>query len=95
MTEYLAVIFHFCLGTIFFIFGLNLILRRGLVASKLIGIQFTTVAIQLLISYFLSEDNIIKHPHFFRTLSPLIYLYGPLAFLIQEFLLIHRIDPEL
>jgi AraC-like DNA-binding protein len=87
MTEYLAIFFHFCLGTIFLIFGLNLILRRGLVASKLFGIQFTTVAIQLLISYFLSENNIINHPHFFRTLSPLIYLYGPLAYLIQEFLL--------
>ena len=87
MTEYLAIFFHFCLGTIFLIFGLNLILRRGLVASKLIGIQFITVAFQLLISYFLSEENIIKHPHFFRTLSPLIYLYGPLAYLIQEFLL--------
>ncbi len=87
MTEYLAVIFHFCLGTLFFLFGINLILRRGLIASKLLGIQFTVLSITLIISYYLTENNILDHPYFFRSLSPPIYLVGPLSVLIQKFLL--------
>ena len=87
MTEYLAVIFHFCLGTLFLLFGFNLILRKGLIASKLLGIQFTALAITLIISYYLTEDNILDHPYFFRSLSPPIYLVGPLSVLIQKFLL--------
>jgi AraC-like DNA-binding protein len=87
MPEYLAIIYHICLGTLFFLFGINLILRRGLIASKLIGIQFTVLAFSLLISYFLSEENILDHPNFFRLLSPPIYLVGPLSVLIQQFLL--------
>ena len=59
MTEYLAVIFHFCLGTLFLLFGINLILRKGLIASKLLGIQFTVLAITLIISYYLTENNIV------------------------------------
>ena len=73
MTEYLAVIFHFCLGTLFLLFGINLILRKGLIASKLLGIQFTVLAITLIISYYLTENNILDHPYFFRSLSPPIY----------------------
>ena len=72
MTEYLAVIFHFCLGTLFLLFGINLILRKGLIASKLLGIQFTVLAITLIISYYLTENNILDHPYFFRSLSPLL-----------------------
>ena len=87
MTEYLAVIFHFCLGTLFLLFGINLILRKGLIASKLLGIQFTVIAFSLIISYYLTEDNILDHPYFFRSLSPPIYLVGPLSVLIQKFLL--------
>ena len=87
MSEYIAIIYHVCLGTLFFLFGINLIVRRGLVASKLIGIQFTAIAFSLLISYYLNEDHISDHPNFFRTLSPLIYLVGPLSVLIQQFLL--------
>jgi AraC-like DNA-binding protein len=87
MTEYLAVIFHFCLGTLFLLFGINLILRKGLTASKLLGIQFTLLALTLIISYYLTEENILDHPYFFRSLSPPIYLIGPLSVLIQQFLL--------
>ena len=87
MTEYLAVIFHFCIGSLFFLFGINLILRKGLIASKLLGIQFTLLALSLIISYYLTEDNILKHPYFFRSLSPPIYLIGPLSVLIQQYLL--------
>ena len=87
MTEYLSVIFHFCLGTLFLLFGINLILRKGLTASKLLGIQFTLLALTLIISYYLTEENILDHPYFFRSLSPPIYLVGPLSVLIQQFLL--------
>jgi|LakMenEpi03Aug12_release.lakeMendotaPanAssembly.Ray.scaffolds.fasta_scaffold161472_1 AraC-like DNA-binding protein len=87
MTEYLSVIFHFCLGTLFLLFGINLILRKGLTASKLLGIQFTLLALTLIISYYLTEENILDHPYFFRSLSPPIYLIGPLSVLIQQFLL--------
>jgi AraC-like DNA-binding protein len=87
MTELLSVLFHFCLGTLFLLFGINLILRKGLIASKLLGIQFTLLAITLIISYYLTENNILDYPYFFRSLSPPIYLVGPLSILIQKFLL--------
>jgi AraC-like DNA-binding protein len=87
MTEYLAVFFHFCLGTLFLLLGINLILRKGLTASKLLGIQFTLLALTIIISYYLTEEKILDHSYFFRSLSPPIYLVGPLSVLIQQFLL--------
>jgi AraC-like DNA-binding protein len=87
MSEYLEIIYHVCLGTLFFLLGVNLIFRKGLFVSKLLGIQFNLLALALLISFFLKEDNILDHPYFFRALSPPIYLIGPISLLIQQFLL--------
>lgn len=87
MIEFLAVIFHFCIGTLFLLFGIKLILTKGMAASKLLGMQFALIAFSFLISYYLTEEKILEHPYFFRTLSPPIYLIGPFSLLIQQFLL--------
>lgn len=87
MIEFLKVIFHFCIGTLFLLFGIKLILTKGMTASKLLGMQFALIAFSFFISYYLTEDKILDHPYFFRTLSPPIYLIGPFSLLIQQFLL--------
>ncbi len=79
--------FYFFLSFFFGIFGVNLILRKGIFASKILGIQFICIGYQILVSYFLSSKNIQYYPYLFRTISPVIYLYGPLGYLFQRTLL--------
>ncbi|CAM4116147.1 helix-turn-helix domain-containing protein [Cytophagaceae bacterium 50C-KIRBA] len=75
------------LGFLFFAFGASLMLKKGLLATRLLGLQFLQLGIQLYCSYYIQLPLIVDHPHFFRVISPLFYVIGPLSFLFQHFLL--------
>lgn len=75
------------LGFLFFAFGASLMLKRGLLATRLLGLQFLQLGIQLYCSYYIQLPIILEHPHYFRVISPLFYLIGPLSYLFQHFLL--------
>ncbi|MFL0162611.1 helix-turn-helix transcriptional regulator [Aquirufa salirivi] len=75
------------LGFLFFAFGASLLLKKGLLATRLLGLQFLQLGIQLYCSYYIQLPIIFEHPHYFRVISPLFYLIGPLSYLFQHFLL--------
>ncbi|MDF0693606.1 helix-turn-helix transcriptional regulator [Aquirufa ecclesiirivi] len=75
------------LSFVFFAFGISLFLKKGLIATKFLGIQFLGLGYQLFAGYFIQPSHIHEYPHFFRTVSPFLYLLGPLAYLFQHFLL--------
>ncbi|RXK52455.1 helix-turn-helix domain-containing protein [Aquirufa rosea] len=71
----------------FFAFGVYLISRKELIATKFLGIQFLGLGYQLFAGYFIQPSHIFDYPHFFRTASPFFYLLGPLSYLFQHYLL--------
>ncbi|TBH74100.1 helix-turn-helix transcriptional regulator [Aquirufa nivalisilvae] len=75
------------LGFLFFAFGASLMLKKGLLATRLLGFQFLQLGIQLYCSYYIQVPIIFEHPNYFRIISPLFYLIGPLSYLFQHFLL--------
>lgn len=77
----------FYLSFVFFAFGISLFFKKGLIATKFLGIQFLGLAYQLFAGYFIQPSHIYDYPHFFRTVSPFFYLLGPLAYLFQHYLL--------
>ena len=87
MNSWSPVDYLFYLSFVFFAFGISLFYKKGLIATKFLGIQFLGLAYQLFAGYFIQPSHINDYPHFFRTVSPFFYLLGPLAYLFQHYLL--------
>ncbi len=79
--------YYFVLSTLLWIFGFNLVLRRGHAASKFLGFYFITFGIRVFLSYYATGGRIIEYPHLFRVLSPFHFVFGPLTFLFIRYIL--------
>lgn len=87
MLNTVELFYYFALSTLLWIFGINLVIRKGHAATKFLGLYFITFGIRIFISYFATDGRITLYPHFFRVLSPLYFLFGPLAFLFLRYTL--------
>ena len=87
MNEFLSIYFYFVLSLLFFIIGINLTLKKGIIATKFLGAEYLTLTWLIFIAYFTNDERMLAHPHFFRLSTPFVYLIYPLAFLFQEFML--------
>ena len=87
MNEFLSIYFYFVLSLLFFIIGVNLTLKKGIIATKFLGAEYLTLTWLIFIAYFTNDERMLAHPHFFRLSTPFVYLIYPLAFLFQEFML--------
>ncbi len=80
-------VYYFALSTLLWIFGFNLVLRKGHAASKFLGFYFIAFGIRLFLSFYATDGRITEYPHLFRVLSPVHFLFGPLAFLFLRYIL--------
>lgn len=87
MNEFLSIYFYFVLSLLFFIIGINLTLKKGIIATKFFGAEYLTLTWLIFVAYFTNDERMLVHPHFFRLSTPFVYLIYPLAFLFQEFML--------
>lgn len=87
MLQTIELFYYFVLSTLFWIFGFNLVIRKGHAASKFLGLYFIAFGIRLFLSYYFTDGRITQYPHFFRVLSPIHFLLGPLALLFLRFIL--------
>jgi len=87
MNEFLSIYFYFVLSLLFFIIGINLTLKKGIIATKFFGAEYLTLTWLIFVAYFTNDERMLAHPHFFRLSTPFVYLIYPLAFLFQEFML--------
>ena len=87
MNEFLSIYFYFVLSLLFFIIGINLTLKKGIIATKFLGAEYLTLTWLIFVAYFTNDERMLVHPHFFRLSTPFVYLIYPLAFLFQEFML--------
>ncbi len=68
------------------IFGLNLLFRKGLLASKFLGLSFILFCARIILGYFTLGGRIIQYPHLFMLGSPIHFLTPPVLFLFVYFL---------
>lgn len=87
MNEFLSIYFYFVLSLLFFIIGINLTLKKGIIATKFLGAEYLTLTWLIFVAYFTNDERMLVHPHFFRLSTPFVYLIYPLAYLFQEFML--------
>ncbi|MFZ4427945.1 MAG: helix-turn-helix transcriptional regulator [Saprospiraceae bacterium] len=71
--------FAVCFGFLTFL-GLSLLIRRMSCGFRFLGVYFLVEGYVLYTTYLIYSRLIIEHPHFFKTGSPLMYLYGPLYY---------------
>lgn len=79
--------YYFALSALLWLFGFNLVLRKGHAASKFLGFYFIVFGIRVFLSYYATDGRLIQYPHLFRVLSPFHFLFGPLAFLFLRYIL--------
>jgi AraC-like DNA-binding protein len=72
------------------ILGLSLLLRRLSVGYRFLGVYFLGEAYVLFTTYLIYGGLMDNYPHFFRTGSPFMYLYGPLSY----FFIVSVINPR-
>ncbi|CAM3830892.1 helix-turn-helix transcriptional regulator [Aquirufa aurantiipilula] len=72
---------------VFFAFGGSFFFKKGIVATKFLGLLFIVLGLQTFLNYYIRPEYLLIYPHFFRTVSPLMLTIGPLYYLFQQFLL--------
>lgn len=82
--------YDFVVSTLVAIFGLHLIFKKGLLASKFLGLFFIIFFSRIVLAYFATGGRIVEFPHLFYIGSPVHFL-GPLVgFLFVYYMLYPR-----
>jgi AraC-like DNA-binding protein len=69
------------------LFGLHLLTKKGLLASKFLGLYFLAFCMRIVLAYFITGGRLIEYPHTFMLVSPIQFLVAPLGFLFVYFML--------
>jgi len=48
----------------FFIIGVNLTLKKGLIATKFLGAEYLALTWLIFVAYFTNDERMLAHPHF-------------------------------
>ena len=86
MLTIVELLYNFVISTLVGIFGLNLLFRKGLLASKFLGLSFILFCARIILGYFTTGGRIIQYPHLFMLGSPIHFLTPPVLFLFVYFL---------
>ncbi len=78
--------YNFVISTLVGIFGLNLLFRKGLLASKFLGLSFILFCARIILGYFTTGGRIVEYPHLFMLGSPIHFLTPPVLFLFVYYL---------
>ncbi|CAM4126679.1 helix-turn-helix domain-containing protein [Cytophagaceae bacterium 50C-KIRBA] len=78
-------LFYLCF--VFFAFGGSFFFKKGIIATKFLGLLFIVLGLQTFLNYYIRPEYLLEYPHFFRTVSPLMLTIGPLYYLFQQYLL--------
>jgi len=80
-------LYDFVISTLVGLFGLHLITKKGLLASKFLGLYFLAFCLRIVLAYFITGGRLIEYPHAFMVVSPIQFLAGPVGFLFVYFML--------
>lgn len=79
--------YDFVISTLVGLFGLHLLTKKGLLASKFLGLYFLIFCLRIVMAYFITGGRILEYPHVFMLVSPIHFLAGPVGFLFVYFML--------
>jgi len=79
--------YDFVISTLVGLFGLHLLTKKGLLASKFLGLYFLAFCMRIVLAYFITGGRLIEYPHTFMLVSPIQFLAAPVGFLFVYFML--------
>lgn len=79
--------YNFVISTLVGLFGLHLITKKGILASKFLGLYFLIFCARIILAYFATGGRLQEYPHFYMVGSPIHFLAPPVAFLFVYFML--------
>lgn len=79
--------YNFVISTLVGLFGLHLITKKGILASKFLGVYFLIFCARIILAYFATGGRLQEYPHFYMVGSPIHFLAPPVAFLFVYFML--------
>ena len=79
---YLSIYIFTLTSSLCVLYGLNFLFRKnGTIVNKIIALSFLSIAYVITASYFIRPENILQHPHFYRTVAPVFYLLPVFSYL--------------
>lgn len=75
------------ISTLVGLFGLHLITKNGMLASKFLGLYFLIFSARIILAYFATGGRLIEYPDLYLFASPIHFLAPPVAFLFVYFML--------
>ncbi len=79
--------YYFVLSTLMGLFGLHLFTKKGLLASRFLGLYFLIFCVGIVLAYFSTGGRLIEYPHAYMLVSPIHFFAGPVGFLFVYFIL--------
>ena len=79
--------YNFVISTLVGLFGLHLLTKKGLLASKFLGLYFLIFCMRIVLAYFITGGRLVEYPHAFMLASPIQFLGAPVGFLFVYFML--------
>ena len=75
------------ISTLVGLFALHLITKKGILASKFLGVYFLIFCARIILAYFATGGRLIEYPHLYLIGSPIHFLAPPVAFSFVYFML--------
>lgn len=69
------------------LFGLHLITKKGMLASKFLGLYFLIFCLRIIAAYFATGGRLVQYPYFIHVFSPFHFLGPAISFLFVYFML--------
>lgn len=80
-------LYDFVISTLVGLFGMHLVTKKGLLASKFLGLYFIVFCARIILAYFATGGRIAEYPHLYLVGSPIHFLGPPVAFLFVYYML--------
>jgi AraC-like DNA-binding protein len=80
-------LYNFVISTLVGLFGIHLIIKKGPLASKFLGLYFLIFCARIILAYYATGGRLIQYPHLYLVGSPIHFLAPPIAFLFVYFML--------
>ncbi len=87
MLTVVELFYDFVISTLVGLFGLHLITKKGILASKFLGVFFLVFCYRIFIAYFVTDGRLVLHPGFIHAYSPFHFLAPVISFLFVYFML--------
>ncbi|MBP6054432.1 MAG: helix-turn-helix transcriptional regulator [Cytophagaceae bacterium] len=87
MITIVELFYDFVISTLVGLFGLHLITKKGILASKFLGLYFLIFCFRIITAYFATGGRLIQYPQFCNLQSPIHFLAPPVGLLFVYFML--------